>query len=60
MFKLSLEASQRANWNFDVGILEPLQYTHYGPDEKYDWHVDQLINDESSETCRKISFRKHS
>lgn len=56
LFNLSLEASQRANWNFDVGILEPLQYTHYGPDEKYDWHVDQLINDESSETCRKISF----
>jgi len=56
LFDVASDANKQANWNFDVGIMEPLQYTHYGEGEKYDWHVDQLINDEDSEHCRKISF----
>ena len=42
LFDVSADASERAKWNFDAGILEPLQYTHYGVGDKYDWHVDQI------------------
>jgi PKHD-type hydroxylase len=57
LFDVSADASERAKWNFDAGILEPLQYTHYGVGDKYDWHVDQVLNDDDdNENCRKLSF----
>ena len=55
LFDMTMDANQRADWHFEVGILEPLQFTKYGVGEKYDWHVDQLINI-NEETCRKLSF----
>lgn len=56
LFGVAMDASTRAKWNFEAEVLEPLQYTHYGVGDKYDWHVDQIIDDEDNENCRKLSF----
>jgi PKHD-type hydroxylase len=43
-----------AAYRFDLrGLVEPLQYTVYGPGQYFDWHVD-TGSDETS--CRKLSL----
>jgi len=55
IFDLSCDADKHANWQFETGIVEPLQFTEYKVDQKYDWHVDHLVG-ELEDTIRKISF----
>ena len=50
------DANEHGNWNFDITWLEPMQFTKYGPGEKYDWHVDTLIHEVSPDDVRKLSF----
>ncbi|MDX1660185.1 MAG: 2OG-Fe(II) oxygenase [Gemmatimonadota bacterium] len=33
-------ANERAGWHFDLGPIEPLQYSVYGVDDHFDWHSD--------------------
>lgn len=55
MFEFMSSANNSAEWFFDVQFLEPLQFTKYGTEQKYDWHVDQMMH-MLEENCRKISF----
>ena len=54
VFSAVMNANENAQWHFDVPIVEPLQFTEYKVDQRYDWHVDQFMGYE--ETIRKISF----
>lgn len=47
-------ANSSLNLNYDINGCEPLQYTHYKNNEKYEWHVDQELNDLS----RPHQYRK--
>ena len=49
------DANQNGKYNFDLQFIEPLQFTEYSVEQKYDWHVDQLI-DRQDEHVRKLSF----
>tara|TARA_E500000318_G_scaffold4074_2_gene4364 strand:- start:7189 stop:7779 length:591 start_codon:yes stop_codon:yes gene_type:complete len=35
-------ANKNSNWNFDVDWCEQAQYTIYGKDQYYGWHMDQF------------------
>lgn len=41
-------------WNFDIDILEDIQYTEYEVGQYYDWHID--TNEDDLAKVRKISF----
>jgi|TARA_R100000030_G_scaffold81068_2_gene63813 predicted 2-oxoglutarate/Fe(II)-dependent dioxygenase YbiX len=34
------DANKNAGWNFDIETCEDIQFTIYGGDQHYDWHVD--------------------
>ena len=46
----------RSDWNFDIEFCESLQYTIYNVGDTYDWHIDYVMRNQSSEKNRKISF----
>jgi PKHD-type hydroxylase len=57
------EANKKSGWNFQWDFCEPLQFTEYGLNEHYDWHVDawnQPYKDHKTENLngkiRKISM----
>lgn len=50
------DANAHARWNFDLSWLEPLQFTKYTIEERYDWHVDTLLHLASDDDVRKLSF----
>jgi len=55
IFDVSCDANENGKWGFETGVVEPLQFTEYKVDQKYDWHVDHLVG-EVEDTIRKISF----
>jgi PKHD-type hydroxylase len=57
------EANKMSGWNFDVDYIEDLQFTSYGKNQHYDWHIDQDLgvfdcpqNPNFHGKIRKISF----
>jgi PKHD-type hydroxylase len=45
VMKYILDANKKLNWNFDISSCEDIQFTIYGQDQHYDWHMDS--NDSS-------------
>lgn len=43
-------------WDFDIDVLEPLQYTEYAPGDEYGWHCDQHRIPYADGRVRKFSF----
>ena len=41
-------------WRFDLAGSSRVQFSTYGPDQHYDWHVDLGAN--APQSCRKISI----
>jgi PKHD-type hydroxylase len=57
------EANKMSGWNFNVDYTEDLQFTSYGKNQHYDWHIDQQLdvfncpnNPGLNGKIRKISF----
>ena len=50
------EANKSADWNFDIDMIEPLQYAEYSVEDEFGWHVDQHNQPYSDGRVRKISF----
>ena len=48
--------NNRAQWNFNIDTIEPLQYGEYSIGGKYNWHVDQHHKPYNDNRVRKISF----
>jgi len=48
--------NRRTNWNFKIDKLEPLQYSIYGINDHYDWHIDSHTKPYDDGKIRKISF----
>ena len=48
--------NNRAQWDFNIDTIEPLQYAEYSIGGKYNWHVDQHYVPYSDKRVRKISF----
>ena len=46
----------QAGWNFDIDIIEDLQYTVYTGGHEYGWHADQHQKPYPDGRMRKISF----
>jgi PKHD-type hydroxylase len=44
------------DWNFLLREYEPLQYTVYGSENFYDWHIDSFHNKYNNGLIRKLSF----
>jgi len=49
------EINHKCSWNLDITGIEPIQYTIYDKENKYDWHVDQS-HKPSNGIVRKISM----
>lgn len=55
-------ANAEAGWGFDYRIAQMIQFTAYGPGERYGWHTDQTPEPYGPEygeyagTIRKLSF----
>ena len=49
-------ANKDAGWDFDLDVVEPLQYTEYSPSDEYGWHTDQAREPYPDRRVRKISF----
>jgi hypothetical protein len=43
VMKYILDANKKLNWNFDISSCEDIQFTIYGQDQHYDWHMDSKI-----------------
>ena len=43
-------------YQFEIDVLEPLQYTVYNDEQFYGWHQDSYIEPEKEKRVRKISF----
>jgi PKHD-type hydroxylase len=54
--KIIEEHNKKANWNFALHDLEPLQYTVYYINDHYDWHIDSHTKPYNNGLIRKISF----
>ena len=52
-----LDANKSAGWNFKIDNSEDIQFTIYGPDQYYDWHVDSWEKPyKESGKIRKLSI----
>ena len=49
-------ANKNAGWNFNIDMIEPLQYAEYSVEDEFGWHVDQHNKPYSDGRVRKISF----
>tara|TARA_Y100001968_G_scaffold256652_1_gene243047 strand:+ start:409 stop:975 length:567 start_codon:yes stop_codon:yes gene_type:complete len=52
-------ANSKAEWNFDIDFIEPLQNTLYDKGDFYDWHIDESNwspGKRQNGRVRKISF----
>ena len=49
-------ANKEAGWDFDLDVVEPLQYTEYSPSDEYGWHTDQADAPYPDMRVRKVSF----
>jgi len=49
-------ASKDAGWDFDLDVVEPLQYAEYSPSDEYGWHTDQAEAPYPDMRVRKVSF----
>jgi len=49
-------ANKLAGWNFDLSYPENLQFTIYGKDQFYDWHVDGYEEPDVDNSIRKLSM----
>jgi PKHD-type hydroxylase len=49
-------ANKDAGWDFDLDVVEPLQYTEYSPSDEYGWHTDQAEAPYPDMRVRKVSF----
>ena len=49
------EANKLANYNFNLKEAEAIQYTRYSNNNYYDWHIDQIKNN-NSKLERKLSI----
>ncbi len=56
MFAIARDVNQQAGWDFDVDVLEPLQYTVYRVGDEYGWHIDQHRAPYPDGRVRKFSF----
>jgi PKHD-type hydroxylase len=53
IWKFVTDANHQSGWNFDIDSCEPFQFTKYDVNQKYDWHIDTIFNQDNT---RKISF----
>lgn len=60
LLSAALTIAQRANadagWDFELDVVEPLQYTEYVPGDEYGWHTDQADMPYPDMRVRKVSF----
>ena len=49
-------ANKNAGWNFNIDMIEPLQYAEYSIEDEFGWHVDQHNTPYKDGRVRKISF----
>lgn len=55
IFNMASFVNKECNWHFEIGLVEPLQFTEYKQDQRYDWHVDHYLGG-VEEDIRKVSF----
>ena len=56
ILKAIKNVNNKCNWNFNVSICEPLQYTVYEEKDHYDWHIDSHSKPYDNGFIRKLSF----
>lgn len=56
IFEVAKRINAETAWNFDIDVLEPLQYTEYGVGDEYGWHCDQHRSPYPDGRVRKFSF----
>ncbi len=52
---LVMEANRAANWNFQFTAHEKAQFTIYGSEQFYDWHIDSSDKEFKDGNTRKLS-----
>lgn len=55
-FELAKQINRETAWDFDIDVLEPLQYTEYRQGDEYGWHCDQHRTPYPDSRVRKFSF----
>ena len=53
---IAKDVNRQTGWDFDVDVLEPLQYTSYAAGDEYGWHTDQHRTPYPDGRVRKFSF----
>jgi len=56
ILKAIKNVNNKCNWNFNLSICEPLQYTVYEEKDHYDWHIDSHSKPYDNGFIRKLSF----
>jgi len=54
--KVVNKINEETKWNFLLREFEPLQYTVYGKNNYYDWHIDSHRKPYKNNLIRKLSF----
>jgi PKHD-type hydroxylase len=54
--ELARGVNRDTGWDFDIDVLEPLQYTEYAIGDEYGWHCDQHRTPYPDGRVRKFSF----
>ena len=54
--KVVNKINEETKWNFLLREFEPLQYTVYGVNNYYDWHIDSHRKPYRNKLIRKLSF----
>lgn len=51
-----MEGNKQAAWNFDLDMLEKIQFTMYNSNQHYTWHTDSDPESDNYFGKRKLSF----
>jgi PKHD-type hydroxylase len=51
-----IKEANKQTWNFEVDSYEPVQFTKYGLNQHYDWHMDSYPIKNLTEKIRKLSI----
>jgi PKHD-type hydroxylase len=54
--KYLIDEANKETWGFEIDSYEPVQFTKYGLNQHYDWHVDSFSIKTLKDKVRKLSI----
>ena len=53
-----MKANENAGWRFDIRSIENIQFTKYGVNQHYEWHIDGNCDHNAARLYRDMNLKQ--